>query len=81
MKYGPTWYVTTTLRGRELMTATEVHSHVKWNFDRMPSKPSITLATVSGILAKLVREGKALRVKGFGPRGGYGYVSSRLGRH
>ena len=55
---------------RELRSASEIREMIL-NHARSP-KPS--LATVSGILHRLVKNGRVLRCKGFGPRGGYGYV-------
>lgn len=76
-KYTKTWYIVGAITRRELRTATEIWSRVKFNFDCMPSKPPITLATVSGILNRLVKRGDVQRIKGFGPRGGYGYVITK----
>lgn len=74
-----TQYVIWTLGRRELRTASEVHSRVSYTFKGFPRPQMITLATVSGILNRLVKRGDVMRIKGFGPRGGYGYVLSRKG--
>lgn len=54
---------------RELHTAAELADH--------HALDGVSLATVSSVLCRLVKMGKMLRLKGWGPRGGYGYVRAR----
>jgi hypothetical protein len=59
--------VAAALSRRMLQTASELLA-----LDAIRSRCS--LATLSSTLNQLVKSGVALRLKGFGPRGGYGYV-------
>ena len=75
-----------TLQFRTLKTTAEIHSEVVnlqvAAFMRLSdprqkfNRPS--LATVSGILSRLVRRGVASRCPNVGRRGGYGYVRARM---
>ncbi|HEU5118661.1 MAG TPA: hypothetical protein VFT74_18835 [Isosphaeraceae bacterium] len=78
-KLTKTQYVSWAISGREVQTATEIYQSVMSNFSVMPGKPTISLATVSSILNRFVKQGLVGRVAGFGKRGGYGYVLTRKG--
>lgn len=72
-----TWHVKCALKGRAVQTAAEIHSLVQFSFNYMPTKRTVTLATVSSTLRKLVKSGFAIRVPNFGPRSGNGYLLAR----
>lgn len=61
------WLTPGSAGTRQTHTATEVARSV-----------GHSVASVSSILRKLVAEGKVVRVKGAGPRGGYGYRTKGL---
>lgn len=74
-----TQYVAWNLRAREVQSASEIHESVAHEFSGMPSRPTITLAAVSSILNRFVKQGLVARVPNWGPRGGYGYVFTKKG--
>ena len=61
---------------RPIMTASDIVRYANYSAVFRPGDnlPDLTLASVSSVLRRMVGEGKILRVKGYGPRGGYGYA-------
>lgn len=60
---------------RPMMTASDIQRFINPRVPAARSAPTtVSLGTVSSALNQLVKEGLVLRVKGFGPRGGYGYA-------